>query len=117
MTALADGGYGGLARSELFGPEGMLNWNGRSCGYRAFVQHGSATGVTVPYGGNLHAAANDLLRHLSLKEIVSEEPVRPPLREVVGRRWPVARPCLSSGFLKCSFLRGRFWCLSTPGSG
>ena len=83
--AVLDGGYGPTARQALLQGGEDLHMNGETNGYRAFVDHDGATGVTVIYAGNLSSGANGRIRAAVPRIVAGEEveaPVPPSLEGV-----------------------------------
>ena len=56
---------------------GDVRWNGSAYGYRAFLDHDAASGITVALAGNIASGAIDRIRE-ALPRIAAGEEVDPP---------------------------------------
>lgn len=70
-----EGGFGADARASLV-RQGGLRWSGSTNGFFSYLDHDSATGVTIAFVGNVHVGAPALMR-FALPKLAAGATVEP----------------------------------------
>ena len=76
LRGLVEGELGQTAKQQLARGRTSWSWNGRTSGFRAFVDYGGESGLTVIFAGNVVTGAVDLLRE-AVPRLVAGEEARP----------------------------------------